>query len=160
MPGGEATIARPDGPSRLSVLSVPWLSQSAYDALLSASDLNLVRGEDSFVRAQWAGRPMVWQIYPQDDGAHRTKLAAWLDRYLSNADPALEEGVRRVHGAWNGFDSSGFADDDGPFLVLDDRVLEAWTAHAAAWRRSLLQQEDLTTQLMAFVAEKRLAPDR
>ncbi|HKX41718.1 MAG TPA: elongation factor P maturation arginine rhamnosyltransferase EarP, partial [Burkholderiaceae bacterium] len=36
------------------------LPQLEYDHLLWASDLNIVRGEDSFVRAQWAGVPFVW----------------------------------------------------------------------------------------------------
>ena len=40
-----------------------------------------VRGEDSFVRAQWAALPFVWQAYPQADAAHLTKVAAFLDRY-------------------------------------------------------------------------------
>ena len=41
--------------------------------------LNAVRGEDSLVRALWAGQPFVWHIYPQDDGAHHAKLDAFLD---------------------------------------------------------------------------------
>jgi len=41
-----------------------------------ACDVNFVRGEDSFVRAQFAARPLVWQAYPQDEGAHLNKSAA------------------------------------------------------------------------------------
>ncbi|MGD6613514.1 elongation factor P maturation arginine rhamnosyltransferase EarP, partial [Xanthomonas citri pv. citri] len=44
--------------------------QTAFDEMLLACDLNAVRGEDSLVRALWAGQPFVWHIYPQDDGAH------------------------------------------------------------------------------------------
>ena len=57
----------------LRALPLPWLSHPDYDRLLWASDLNLVRGEDSAVRAQWAARPFVWQLYPQGDGADRIK---------------------------------------------------------------------------------------
>ena len=46
-------------------LALPFLPQASFDRLLWACDVNFVRGEDSFVRAQWAGRPFVWQIYPQ-----------------------------------------------------------------------------------------------
>ena len=49
--------------------------------------LNLVRGEDSLVRALWAGKPMVWQIYPQHDAAHHHKLEAFLN--MLDAGPAL-----------------------------------------------------------------------
>ena len=35
----------------------PFLAQDRYDQLLWACDVNFVRGEDSFVRAQWAGGP-------------------------------------------------------------------------------------------------------
>ncbi|MGN0918218.1 MAG: elongation factor P maturation arginine rhamnosyltransferase EarP, partial [Oxalobacter sp.] len=46
----------------LTVQIIPIIEQSRYDRLLWSSDLNFVRGEDSFVRAQWAGKPFVWQI--------------------------------------------------------------------------------------------------
>ncbi len=48
----------------LSVKLLPFVEQERYDLLLWACDVNFVRGEDSFVRAQWAGRPFIWHIYP------------------------------------------------------------------------------------------------
>jgi uncharacterized repeat protein (TIGR03837 family) len=62
--------------ARLRVHPLPWLTQADYDHLLWASDLNCVRGEDSLVRAIWAGKPLVWQAYVQDDGAHTTPRCA------------------------------------------------------------------------------------
>ncbi len=58
-------------------------SQSEFDEILQACDLNFVRGEDSFVRAHWASAgpwkvPFVWQPYRQEGDAHATKLAGWL----------------------------------------------------------------------------------
>ncbi len=67
----------------LSTHPLPFLPQARFDEILWASDVNFVRGEDSFVRAQWAGKPFVWQIYPQDDAAHRIKLDAFLARFLT-----------------------------------------------------------------------------
>ena len=67
------------GALTLSVL--PFLSQSSYDELLWACDLNFVRGEDSWIRALWAARPFVWQTYKQEEGLHLTKLQAFLDIY-------------------------------------------------------------------------------
>ncbi|NLC24240.1 MAG: elongation factor P maturation arginine rhamnosyltransferase EarP, partial [Oxalobacter sp.] len=43
----------------LTVQVIPIVSQDAYDRLLWSCDLNFVRGEDSFLRAQWAARPFV-----------------------------------------------------------------------------------------------------
>jgi uncharacterized repeat protein (TIGR03837 family) len=88
--------------SNLRIHYLPYLSQDDYDHLLWASDFNFVRGEDSLVRAIWAGKPFVWQIYPQDDDAHHAKLEAFLDVYLANADAVVAAQIRSVHLAWNG----------------------------------------------------------
>lgn len=54
----------------LTVQVLPFVSQDDFDRLLWSCDFNAVRGEDSFVRAQWAGQPMLWHIYVQDENAH------------------------------------------------------------------------------------------
>ena len=72
----------------LTVQALPFLPQSDYDRLLWACDVNFVRGEDSFVRAQWAEQPFVWQIYPQAENAHFVKLDAFLTRYLGELPEA------------------------------------------------------------------------
>jgi uncharacterized repeat protein (TIGR03837 family) len=89
-------------PQSLRLHYLPYLSQQDYDHLLWASDFNFVRGEDSLVRAIWAGKPFVWQIYLQDDDVHHMKLEAFLDVYLakSNADTAAH--IRATHHLWNG----------------------------------------------------------
>src|SRR5690606_39086136 len=56
----------------LTLAVIPFLSQIDYDRLLWACDLNFVRGEDSFVRAQWAAKPLIWHIYPQEEDTHLT----------------------------------------------------------------------------------------
>lgn len=42
----------------VTVHLLPFLSQSHYDHLLWACDLNFVRGEDSWIRAIWAGKTL------------------------------------------------------------------------------------------------------
>jgi uncharacterized repeat protein (TIGR03837 family) len=64
----------------LTVAVLPFLTHDDYDRLLWACDINAVRGEDSFVRAQWAARPLLWHIYPQEDDAHWAKLEAFVAR--------------------------------------------------------------------------------
>jgi len=129
----------------LRAVMLPALSQIDYDHLLWSGDLNLVRGEDSFVRAQWAGRPFLWQIYPQHDAAHRAKLDAFLDRFLHGAAPAWADALRRCWLGWN--------DPTGRWPGLPDA--ERWQAHLGVWRAGLLAQPDLASQLTAFVAESR-----
>jgi uncharacterized repeat protein (TIGR03837 family) len=128
-------------PKGLRTLALPWLTQLDYDRLLWSCDLNFVRGEDSFVRAQWAGVPFVWQIYPQHDGVHAAKLDAFLQRFGAAALPGLTELFR----AWNGLQPQW------PGLPS----AEPWGAACTAWRDTLRVQPDLTTQLLDFVRRKR-----
>ena len=126
-------------------LAVEFLApcpQPAFDEMLWACDLNCVRGEDSLVRALWAGRPFVWHIYPQDDDAHHAKLQAFLD-WLD-----APESLRRFHAAWNGVDRNV------ALPAITAATLADWQACVQAARARLLAQDDLLTQLMGFVAEK------
>jgi uncharacterized repeat protein (TIGR03837 family) len=84
----------------LTVRVLPFVPQPDYDKLLWACDLNFVRGEDSFVRAQWAGKPFIWHIYPQDENLHH-KNCAPLERYAPGcrAWPVCAALERRA-GAW------------------------------------------------------------
>ena len=136
----------PDGErGGLRTHALPWLDQPGFDRLLWTCDLNFVRGEDSLVRALWAGAPCVWQIYPQDDGAHAIKLQAMLDGM--QAAPA----VVALWRAWNGL-------SDGVGLRLPAlTALTAWAQATQAYRQRLLGQNDLCTQLRAFVRSKSTA---
>ncbi|EHR71146.1 hypothetical protein, PP_1857 family [Burkholderiales bacterium JOSHI_001] len=127
----------------LRAVALPWLTQADFDRALWCADLNFVRGEDSFVRAQWAGAPFVWQIYPQDDGAHVSKLQAFLDRFLAGAPARVAGPVTAVWRTWNGLAPAGLA----PALPRG----RGWRTQAQAWRGQLLAQDDLVTQLLAFV---------
>jgi len=128
----------------LRAVLLPYLSQRDYDHLLWSCDLNLVRGEDSFVRAQWAGVPFVWQIYPQHDGAHLVKLDAFLARHLAGADADVVQEVTALWRGWNG----------GPGTTLTWPTPAAWSAQCRAWRARLLALPELTTGLIGFAREK------
>ena len=127
---------------------LPWLPQAGYDRLLWSCDLNFVRGEDSFVRAQWAGVPFVWQAYAQQDGVHAAKIAAFLDRLLAAAGDADEAGLAALlRSLW--LDWNGVA---GPAARLPPMPsLSAWTALMRRWRGRLEAQPDLTSRLITFV---------
>jgi uncharacterized repeat protein (TIGR03837 family) len=115
------------------------LSQHDFDHLLWACDLNFVRGEDSVVRALWAGKPLVWQIYPQDDAAHHDKLNAFLD--MLGASPSQ----RQFHHAWNGLTAAALP-------VMEP---ENWAQTLQSSRARLLEMDDLATQLAGFAAKNR-----
>ena len=131
----EAALAAWDGARLPAITFLPLLTQPEYDRLLWSCDLNLVRGEDSLVRALWAGQPFAWHIYPQDDGAHQAKLHAFLDWLQAPAS------LRAFHDAWNGFTADLPAPD-----------LAAWQPVAASTRERLRDLPDLVEGLMQRTA--------
>jgi uncharacterized repeat protein (TIGR03837 family) len=141
----QAVHALEQSPSSAPMPALQWLApcpQPAFDELLWGCDFNCVRGEDSLVRALWAGQPFVWHIYPQHDDAHHAKLDAFLD-WLQ--PPAA---VRRFFHVWNGMAPRAV------LPALDDSTLTEWRACTLAGRTRLLAQQDLLTQLLGFAAEK------
>jgi uncharacterized repeat protein (TIGR03837 family) len=132
----------------LTVRVLPFVPQPDYDRLLWACDLNVVRGEDSWVRAQWAGKPFVWHIYPQDENLHHKKLRAFLNRYAP--DIASLQDVM-LH--WNGALATG-ADWPALWSALQadrDRI----EARSSEWQARMLANGDLASNLLAFAASLR-----
>jgi uncharacterized repeat protein (TIGR03837 family) len=119
----------------LVVRVLPFVEQERYDELLWACDINFVRGEDSCVRAQWAGKPFVWHIYPQHDGVHMQKLRALMNLYCADLSPDAAQALHDVWEWWNG----GQAPEKKPGQI--------WNNFRAS--RSLLQQraQDWVRQL-------------
>ena len=107
-----------------------------------------VRGEDSFVRAQWAARPFVWQIYPQSDTAHHDKLEAFLARYLAGLPPAPAAALGGFWRAWNGCAPAGLTPAAAWPAFAD--ALPALGAHARAWCDSQAAMPDLARRLTEF----------
>lgn len=118
--------------------TLPYTDQNGFDEMLWACDLNFVRGEDSLVRALWAGQPFIWHIYPQDDNAHHAKLEAFLESMQA------PESLRRAHRVWNRMEG-------GEWPALNSGALADWTAFAQTAREQLLQQNDLVGQLRSLV---------
>jgi uncharacterized repeat protein (TIGR03837 family) len=130
-----------DLPENIQLISIPFVSQDEYDWVLSQCDFNIVRGEDSFVRAQLAGKPFIWHIYPQEDRAHEVKLAAFLDLYLADANQELRLSVIAAM-TWA-----------MPSEWL--KSLDLWSHHSHAWRTHLLQKQadgGLAARLIRFVS--------
>lgn len=131
--------------ANLRIQVLPFVPQQDYDRLLWACDFNAVRGEDSFVRAQWAARPMLWHIYPQEENVHLEKLEAFLELYCQQglAEPA-RAALMGLWRAWNtGLDMAG------PWAHwLAHR--ETLAAHARQWCMGQAARPDLATALVNF----------
>jgi uncharacterized repeat protein (TIGR03837 family) len=139
----------------LHVHVVPFLPQDRYDQLLWACDVNFVRGEDSFVRAQWAGRPFVWNVYPTDDGAHWVKLSAFLARYTAGLDRTHAAALTTLWEAWNRREASPSQENVKPGLpeawAEFAARLEVFCEHAKQWSTKLGHRPDLSAELVDFV---------
>ena len=130
----------------LSVHALPFLRQDEYDLLLWSCDINCVRGEDSFVRAQWAARPLFWQVYPQQDEAHWVKLEAFLDRYKQALTTESAAALGAAWRAWNGRGDIGAC-----WSSLYPLMSELRRA-AKAWEERLHGDTNLAGALVQFCA--------
>ena len=127
----------------LQLIELPFVPQEDYDWLVAHCDMNLVRGEDSFVRAQWAGKPFIWDIYPQSDSAHEVKLDAFLERYFEDAPPTVRSlGISAMK--W-GSPTDWWAQ------------LGAWTEHSVAWRQKLVGLGHLEGKILDFVKSQEIS---
>ncbi|MEI7530489.1 MAG: elongation factor P maturation arginine rhamnosyltransferase EarP [Betaproteobacteria bacterium] len=124
-------------------INLPFVSQNDFDWLLAQSDLNVVRGEDSFVRAQWAGKPFIWHIYPQEDLVHIDKLNAFLNIYTANSSHSVTGAVQNAM--------------HGEKISLWWKNLDEMTTHAQEWLnflKILHKNGDLVTELLEFIQEQ------
>ena len=150
--GGATNAGAANTRGALTVRVLPFVPQPDYDRLLWACDLNFVRGEDSFVRAQWAGRPFVWHIYPQDENLHHVKLRAFLERYADSIESLIEFALR-----WNGARTGNMEEQaDWPALW---RLLKAdmptIARRSADWQKQMLDNGDLASNLLRFTCSLR-----
>ncbi|GAA4016834.1 elongation factor P maturation arginine rhamnosyltransferase EarP [Actimicrobium antarcticum] len=146
----QAGTARTRG--SLTVRVLPFVAQPDYDKLLWTCDLNLVRGEDSFVRAQWAGKPFIWHIYPQDENLHHVKLGAFLRRYSASTDSLIAMSL-----CWNGA-QAGHIERQADWLMLWQSLLADMPGIARAsadWQRQMHANGDLSSNLLKFAASVR-----
>lgn len=144
-PGAAQEQVKGASGGRLRLARLPWLSQSDYDRLLWACDLNFVRGEDSMVRALWAGAPCVWQAYPQHDAAHHPKVQALVETLALPADAAA---------LWRAWNAMPVPADWAAALPPSS----AWQAAARAARERLSGGKELASELMHFACGESPTP--
>ncbi len=161
IPKGIAPHLQTSRIGNLFIERIPFVPQIDYDKILWTCDLNFVRGEDSVVRAIWAGKPFIWQIYSQTENTHLFKLDAWLAR------SGLPQSVGELFRSWNPpSDESRNAPDqlsmhatDQDFskffrINLANPAFENWQAHASRLTETLLNMPELASSLDRFVRNK------
>jgi uncharacterized repeat protein (TIGR03837 family) len=126
----------------LNLHVLPFLSHKDFDQLLSACDINFVRGEDSWIRAIWAGKPFIWQPYLQTENTHMKKLDAFLEVFY--ADSNAKQAACEAHRHW----SAGHIPEVtwGHFL----NALPALRHYARQQAQQLAKQADLASKLVIF----------
>ncbi|UXD89437.1 elongation factor P maturation arginine rhamnosyltransferase EarP [Thalassolituus hydrocarboniclasticus] len=144
---------------RLSISVLPFMSQPQYDQLLAMCDLNLVRGEESFVRAQMLGKPMLWHIYRQEEDAHLEKLEAFLGLYCDRnnlSDRVLAEHLAGAFRHWNQAPESALAAGAEAHEHWHGLLqqLPAWQTHAGAWQQQLQALGDLASNLVHYATDR------
>jgi len=144
---GKDSVSAGDSLNRgsLSLHVLPFLSQPDYDSLLAICDINFVRGEDSWIRAIWAGKPFVWQPYWQTEATHITKLKAFLERYYAGCDQALKPVIDAMHYGWA---SGEIAPSAWQHYSINISRLKTFTSKRT---RALAAQTDLATNLVIFI---------
>ncbi|PSJ16220.1 elongation factor P maturation arginine rhamnosyltransferase EarP [Nitrosomonas supralitoralis] len=135
---------------QLTIHIIPFMEQMDYDLLLWSCDFNFVRGEDSFVRAQWASRPFIWNIYPQQEEVHWSKLDAFLKLYTASLPEEVSSAVQAMWSCWNGKYEMNTSIWEN-FVAFHEPL----TQHNKKWANQLLSLEDLASNLVQF-AENRL----
>ncbi|UJF23542.1 elongation factor P maturation arginine rhamnosyltransferase EarP [Shewanella sp. OMA3-2] len=129
---------------------LPMTDQQGYDQLLWSCDFNIVRGEDSFLRAQWAAKPFIWHIYPQEDDYHLIKLQAFMQVYCDNLAPDLAKPWCELNLSFNQGDQ---IDTVNHWQKLEFNHLPL-LQHAKNWPMTALSDADLATRLVQFVKSR------
>lgn len=128
----------------LELQVLPFMAQADYDRLLWCCGFNAVRGEDSFIRAQWAGRPLLWHIYRQEEGAHWDKLHAFLALYRLGLSASADAALVKLWTAWNAGEGMAAAWSEA------QRNWQELQKHARRWCAQQAARPDLASALVQF----------
>lgn len=123
----------------------PFCPLDEFDQMLLQYDWCFVRGEDSFVRAQLAGKPFVWQIYPTPDNAHQDKLKSFFDIYSESLDKTIRKALENLWWDWNQLTTLESLTET--WRILDQHYAEL-SSHALTWAKKLRGKPDLVSEIL------------
>lgn len=138
--------------SRHSCVVLPFVSQEEFDVVLSCADSSIVRGEDSFVRAQLAARPFIWSPYVTEDKAHEVKLDAWLEKFSEFAGGAPQaRRLSEISRAW----VEGRPDPEDLCRWIESESLDPeFQELFERWADSLVKRGDLAEHILAAASAR------
>ena len=132
-----AALESMGSPAHIRTVQLPMIPQAEFDDVLLASDACLVRGEDSTLRAQLQGKPLLWTLYPQTEETHLVKMRAFAPLYCNslsseaaNAWLSMQEGINAdtiTTDAWRNWRSEFPALERGA-RIWRERLLAQGTA--------------------------------
>ena len=122
---------------KIKFVKLPFFTYDKYEELLALCDFNLVRGEDSFVRALLLGKPFLWHIYPQDENTHIKKLESFLEKYCSNNKELKQT-----------FINYNINKDDFSYFFKNFKEIEKYNKNYANY---LIKNCDLMEKLINFI---------
>jgi uncharacterized repeat protein (TIGR03837 family) len=139
----------------ITTVNLPYFDQDDFEKPLWVSNALVVRGEDSFVRAQTAAKPFLWNIYPirGDETTHMKKLAAFFELYA----PYYGQYAELVKDVNTIFNTGG---NQFPTFwtiwrtMVEEVESEKLQTAAAAWREHLFSLGSLSENLLAFIRSK------
>ncbi len=151
-------LGRPAGQPGRSFAVHPWFDQEQFDRLLWSCDINLVRGEDSWVRAHWANQPFLWQPYRQEQETHIAKLAAFTGQLSTFGEPQAASCATRLMneispGQQSDIDEATLQTNMTTALEEYLNVLEPIAQMHHRHNQQLLAQSSLTDRLAAFITD-------
>ncbi|MEX6494554.1 elongation factor P maturation arginine rhamnosyltransferase EarP [Fusobacterium animalis] len=122
---------------KIKFVKLPFFTYDKYEELLALCDFNLVRGEDSFVRALLLGKPFLWHIYPQDENIHIKKLESFLEKYCPNNKELKQT-----------FINYNINKDDFSYFFKNFKEIEKYNKNYANY---LIKNCDLMEKLISFI---------
>lgn len=133
----------------VTLVRIPFVPQAAFDRLLWLADAAIVRGEDSFVRALWAGLPFFWHIYRQDDDVHLQKLHSFWFKAMQGWPAELRQAFTVLSDDLNGAGAVSSLKREQAWQYLCAHW-QSWVKSAAAWSEMLHRQDNALEKLARF----------
>lgn len=134
-----------NGHNHIDFVRMPMVPQADFDRVLLSCDAALVRGEDSTMRAQLLGVPLIWMLYPQQEQTHLVKLAAFSELYCKALPLSARQAWQNVSLWINGKGEDTFA-----WKTWRDQFQNMVTG-ARTWQKTLFSHTSLTQRLTGRV---------
>ena len=135
------------------LIKLPFVPQQQFDALLHLADGAIIRGEDSFVRAQFAAKPFFWHIYPQDEHAHLDKLHAFWQKAYTMYAPEVCRAHQALSDELNNAHTLTPAKRLHAWQTLQQHFA-TWQHNAHTWQQHLFNQTTAMEKLAKFVEHR------